>query len=271
MNALKFIPGIALSTVVALSVGSARAEEYAVVPVPDGGTLSGTVTLKGTPPPPKQFDLAKFPNMAFCAKFDSNGEGHRLVQQVNVGKRNALKDVVVYMEVKQGKPFEFTWAGVKADGCRFLAQGPSTLAGVVVKKKEIRIENMDADPADPKAVTGVLHNPHGYEVYGSNNASLFNLPLPEKGQVIRKSVILRKKESILKIECDQHNYMQVFFHPVDNPYYAIVGDDGTFQIDQIPPGEYEMHAWHPVLGTQETMITVTANGQAKADFTFAAK
>ena len=253
----------------ALSVIPAYAEEYQVVPVPDGGTVTGSILLKGGPPPAKQYDLAKFPNSGYCGKVDSDSAGHRLVQQVNVGKHNALKDVVVYLDVDRGKPFEFNWTGVKADGCRFLAQGPSTLAGVVVKKKEIRIENMDADPSDPKAATGVLHNPHGYEVFGSRNSTLFNLPLPEKGQVIRKPVMLRQKESVLKVECDQHNYMQVFFHPVDNPYYAVVSDDGTFQIDQIPPGEYEVHAWHPVLGKQEATVTVTAHGQAKVDFTFA--
>jgi hypothetical protein len=65
--------------------------------------------------------------------------------------------------------------------------------------------------------------------------------------------------------------MQAFFHPVENPYYAVVGDDGTFRIDQIPPGKYDVHAWHPTLGVQETIVTVAPNGQSKADFKFAAK
>lgn len=96
---------------------------------------------------------------------------------------------------------------------------------------------MDADPTDPKAATGVLHHPHGYEVAGASTATIFNLPLPEKGQVIKKPVILQKKDSVFKLECDQHNFMQAFFLPVENPYYAIVRDDGSFRIDGHPAGD----------------------------------
>jgi hypothetical protein len=231
------------------------------------------VTFKGVPPAPKTFALDRFPNPGFCSKTDSDGNGNRVVQEVKIGKDQTLKDVVIYIEnVQNGKPFEFKGTKVNADGCRFLVQGgPSTFAGVVVKKKEIAIENMDADPNDPKAVTGVLHNPHAYEVAGASSSTIFNLPLPEKGQVVKKPVTLRKKESIFKVECDQHNYMQVYFQPVTNPYYAIVGEDGSFSIDGIPPGTYEVYAWHPTLGKQEVNVTIPAKGQAKADFAFAAK
>ncbi len=239
----------------------------------EGGTLTGKVTFKGVPPAPKTFAFDKFPNPGFCSKTDSDGNGNRVVQEVKVGKDHALKDVVIYIEdVQSGKPFEFTGTKVNADGCRFLVQGgSSTFAGVVVKKKEIAIENMDADPTDPKAVTGVLHNPHAYEVAGANSSTIFNLPLAEKGQVIKRPVILRKKDSIFKLECDQHNFMQVFFLPVENPYYAIVGDDGTFRIADIPPGTYEVYAWHPTLGKQEANVTIRANRHTTADFSFAAK
>jgi hypothetical protein len=259
--------------IVALATVSAARAEYAEAPVADGGTLTGKVMFKGAVPAPKTFDFAKFPNPKFCEKFDSDGKGHRVVQEVKVGKDNALKDVVVYIEdVEKGKPFKFDGTDVKAEGCQFRVQGgPSTFTGVVVKKAEIRVENMDADPTDPKAATGVLHNPHAYEVAGASSSTIFNLPLPEKGQVVKKPVILRKKESIFKVECDQHNYMQVYFQPVTNPYYAIVGEDGSFSIDGIPPGTYEVYAWHPTLGKQEVNVTIPAKGQAKADFAFAAK
>ena len=271
MNARSRVAGVVVG-VVALAAASVAKAEYAEVPVADGGTLTGKVMFKGAVPAPKIFEFAKFPNSGFCEKTESDGKGRRVVQEVKVGKDNALKDVVVYIEgIEKGKPFNFGGTDVKADGCRFLVQGPSTFAGVVVKKKEMRVENLDADPSDPKAATGVLHNPHAYEVAGASNSTIFNLPLPEKGQMVKKPVTLRKKESIFKLECDQHNYMQAFFAPVDNPYYAIVGEDGTFSIDGIPPGTYEVYAWHPTLGKQEANVTIPAKGTAKFDFAFAAK
>jgi hypothetical protein len=251
------------------SEGGGPAKGYEEAPVPDGGTVSGKVTFKGTVPPAKVVDLAKFPNPGFCSKV-SNGKGSRVIQEVKV-KDGALQDVVVYIDgIMKGKPFKFNGTDVKADTCQFLVQGgPSTFAGVVMKKTDFRVENMDADPSDPKAVTGVLHNPHTYEVFGTNNITMFNVPLAEKGQVINKKVILRKKDSIMKLECDQHNFMQAFFQPVSNPYYAVVGPDGSFTIDQVPPGDYEIEAWHPILGEVEQKITVPAKGKVTTNFAFA--
>lgn len=277
----RFILGCALVAAVVAIVGgwgipidSAQEAEgggggYQEAPVPDGGTITGKIMFKGTVPPAKVFELAKFPNAGFCGKI-SDGKGNRVIQEVKVNKDGALQDVVVYIGgITKGKPFKFNGTDVKADACQFLAQGPSTYAGVVMKKAEFRVENLDADPNDPRATTGVLHNPHTYEVFGASNNAMFNVPLAEKGQVINKKVVLRKKESIMKLECDQHNFMQAFFRPVSNPYYAVVGEDGSFTIDGVPPGDYEIEAWHPVLGEMEQKVTVAAKGKATVNITFA--
>ncbi len=263
------VAAIVLAGAVGL-IGSPVASAYEEAPVTDGGTITGKVNFKGKAPEPKLFEFAKFPNSEFCAKADSDGKGNRIVQQVSV-KGGALADVVVYIEgIEKGKPFKFNGTDVESNICRFhVIGGPSKLTGVVVRKAELRVLNTDADPNDPKAATGVLHNPHGYEKFGTSSTTLFNLPLPEKGQSIKKPVVLRKKESFMLIECDQHNYMQVFFQPVDNPYYAVVGEDGSFTIDGVPPGNYELHAFHPILGSQEAKVTVAAKGKATADFSFA--
>ena len=264
--------GSALMIMVGL-IGAPYALAYEEIAVTDGGSIKGKVSFKGTAPEPKSFEFAKFPNSDFCAQVDSDGAGNRIVQQVNV-KNGALADVVVYLnKVEKGKAFKFDGTDVETAICRFHVQGgPSTLTGVVVKKASIRVLNTDADPNDPKAETGVLHNPHGYEKAGTRSLTLFNLPLAEKGQTIDKPVKLRKKGSFMLIECDQHNYMQVYFQPVANPYYAIVNEDGTFSIDGIPPGSYEVSAFHPILGTQKLEgITVAANGAATADFSFSPK
>lgn len=267
----QFMTGFALLGAVSLigfSYSSAGAE-YVGGPVSGGGSISGKVTFKGTAPEAKKFDLKKFPNSDFCAKI-SDGKGSRELVEVKVGKDGSLSDVVVLIEsIEKGKEFKFDGTDVEAENCQFLVRGgPSTFVGVVMKKADIRVKNMDADPNDPKAVTGVLHNPHGYEVFGANNSTTFNVPLAEKGQVVTKKVVLRKKDSVMKLECDQHNYMNTWFHPVENPYYAVVGADGSFTIDNIPAGDYEIEAWHPLLGEVEAKVTVPAGGKATHNFTF---
>jgi len=267
----RFLEILLIGTILSalLPIGAFGYEETTVT---NGGSVVGIITFKGPVPPPKEFEFSKFPQPKFCGQVDNDGKGHRLFREATVGKDGCLSDVVVSIEkIEKGKPFTFNGTDTHADICRFLVQGgPSQLVGVVMKKAEFRVKNMDADPTDPKTATGVLHNPHLYEEYGSSNSTIFNLPLPEKGQEIKKPVILRKKESILHLQCDQHNYMNSYYYPIDNPYYAIVASDGRFTIGEIPPGEYEIYAWHPTLGKQETKIKVIAGGKTIANFLFSA-
>jgi hypothetical protein len=246
---------------------------YEATSVTNGGSVNGKIIFNGEVPSPKSFDLDKFPQPKFCGKVDSDEKGHRLLHDVNVGKDGVLADVVVSIEnIEKGKPFKFAGTDTNADICRFLVQnGPSKFVGVAMKKAEFRVKNLDADPTDPKAATGVLHNPHLYEELGSSTSTIFNLPLPNKDQVINKPTILRKKGSFLHMQCDQHNYMNTYYYPVENPYYAVVGADGTFGIDGIPPGDYELHAWHPILGIREAKINITAGGTVTQNFSYGIK
>jgi hypothetical protein len=60
-------------------------------------------------------------------------------------------------------------------------------------------------------------------------------------------------------------YVGVF----SNPFFAVTGADGKFTISGLPPGTYELEAWHEKLGVRSATVTVPASGAAKADFTFA--
>ena len=266
---------LGVSLLFAFSGVSGAVADYTEAPVADGGSIAGKVTFKGAQPPPAAFAFSKFPNEKFCAQADSDGKGNRIRQDVKV-KDGGLADAVVYIEkIEKGKPFKHPGTDVAINGCRFQVQGgPSQAVGVVVKKSEIRVTNNDADASDPKSATGVLHNPHTYDIKGTQSTTLFNKPLPTKGQVLKESIKpiwFKKEDSFMKMECDQHNYMNAWFVPVTNPYYAIVGEDGSFEIGDVPPGKYTVKAWHPILGFQKQEIEVAAKGKAATVFEFASK
>ena len=67
---------------------------------------------------------------------------------------------------------------------------------------------------------------------------------------------------------DHHDFMHGFVFVARNPYYAVVGADGSFKIDDIPPGEYNIKAWHGTLGEQKAKITVEGGKTAQTDFEF---
>jgi hypothetical protein len=234
-----------------------------------GGTVEGKVTFTGKPPAPKEFLFSKFPNPKFCVKNtnkDAKGE-KRLLHEVQVGKDGGLKNAVVAVTGIDDPKFqeEFTGQDIQAELCEFK---PYTTV-VVANQKSFRVMNNDADPDDPKSVKGVLHNPHSFEVTGPSSTTIFNIGLPEKGKGLDKPLKLRKvaQGSVFKLICDQHEFMQVWGLPVTSPYYAVVGEDGKFEIKDIPAGKYKVVAWHPALNKQKPLeqeIEIKDGAEAKA-------
>lgn len=224
-----------------------------------GGTIAGKVIYTG-PPEEREFLFAKLPNARFCPKIAQKKPGlvkgdKRIFKTIEVGPDGGLKAAVVAVTDIEDKAFidEYTGTDSVAELCEFV---PYT--GVVVPQKSFRVVNVDADPDDPKSAKGVLHNPHTFEILGSNSTTIFNVGLAEKGSKLNKPVVLRKVKqgSIFRLQCDQHEFMQSFFLPVMNPYYAIVKDDGTFEIREVPAGQHRLVAWHPFAGRVEVEVEV---------------
>ena len=253
-----------------------------------GGTITGKVTFSGRVPAPKEFTFSKFPNAEFCKKNGQKSEDGeiRLLKEVAVTKDGGLKNAIVsvrdikeknwlkskkLMNLCKSLPQRFVQAcaGVPRielviDMCEFF---PYT--GVVVNRGRFSVENHDADPDDPKSAQGVLHSPHGFDVLGARSSTLFNIPLPKKGDSLNKRVNMRMTEegSIMRLQCDQHEFMQAWFLPVDNPHYAKVNEDGTFEISNVPAGIHKILAWHPVAGKVEAKVEVPNEGTVEANFT----
>ena len=212
-----------------------------------GGTIAGKVTYSGKPEK-KEFSFAKFPNPKFCPKNPHkelmDGD-KRFLPTIEVGKDGGLKNAVVAVVDVEDKAFVDGYKGTEviAEFCEFLPY-----SGVVVNNKNFHVENHDADPDDPKSTQGVLHNPHSFTVKGSTSATGFNIGLAKKGDKLDKPVTFRggaEKDGFYRLQCDQHEFMQSFFLPVSNPHFAVVKDDGTFEIKDVPPGKHKVVAWHP--------------------------
>ena len=212
-----------------------------------GGTISGKVTFAGKSEQ-KEFLFSKFPNPKFCPKIPDktlmDGD-KRFLKTIEVGKDGGLKNAVVAVIDVEDKAFVDGYSGteVTAAFCQFLP-----FAGVVVNNKSFKVENLDADPDDPKSLQGVLHNPHSFVVKGTSSATGFNIALAKKGDKLDKPVVFRggaEKDGFYRLQCDQHEFMQGYFLPVSSPHFAVVKDDGSFEIKDVPAGKHKVVAWHP--------------------------
>lgn len=245
----KFSLTIAVVAAAGLLAGPAFGYEEAAVN--DGGAVVGKISFKGKVPEPQHFLVQKNPE--FCGK-------ERDFHHVRV-KDGALQNVVVVIEgIAKGKPFAHAPTEFIGKECTFLP----FVTFVTSKGKDgfpvFKIENTDT----------VIHNPHTYQVVGNVRSTLWNIGLPEKGSKLEKELRVRKG-NVVKLECDQHDFMHSWARVVEHPYFAVVDDGGSFKIDGVPAGKYKLVAWHPILGEQSQDVTVSANGSAKADFTFEGK
>jgi hypothetical protein len=80
-----------------------------------------------------------------------------------------------------------------------------------------------------------------------------------------------KPEIMIPVKCNIHSWMHAFIGVLDHPYFAVSGDDGSFEIKNLPPGTYTIGVWQEKLGTQEQQVTVGPLGKAEANFTFKGK
>ena len=250
--------GLSFGVLVQVSMGPGTlgsAHAYDTVVVKDGAVVRGTVTFQGTVPESKEFELRRYPDQVFCGAL-SDGNGHRFLKEVHVGQGGGLKDVVVVVEgVQSGKPFTFTNAQVEANVCQFLP-----FVTVVSDKRQLTVTNRDP----------VSHDIQGYAYDQAGVDIVLHRP-SLKATGTTDVVHLVKGRRVFTMQCGVHPYMQNWGYAIDNPYYAVTGQDGVFSIGDLPPGSYRVKAWHPILGVQERKVTVTSNDTATLEVQFDAK
>ncbi len=219
---------------------------YDVASVADGAVVSGKVVFKGKVPEPKKLLITK--DQKVC------GEGYIERHEVKVSPGGGLQHVVVALEgVSKGKAWE------KPNGYVLDQKKCTFVPYLQVVPKGGKLTIVNSDPH--------LHNIHSYELIGRAKRTLFNIAQPTQGHKVSKTVKPRRGKEI-RIQCDAHDWMLGWIYVVENPYYAIVGKDGSFTIQDIPPGTYKLKVWHPFLGKKEQNVTLSAKGKLKVNFEF---
>jgi hypothetical protein len=59
-------------------------------------------------------------------------------------------------------------------------------------------------------------------------------------------------------------YIAVFHHP----FFAITGEDGTFDLKNVPPDDYVIQAWHEKYGVLTQKVTLGPGQTKSLDFAF---
>lgn len=227
----------------AASGGVAEEDAY-VVPPAEAAMITGTVQFEGTAPPPEPINMADEPT---CAEKHGSEGPHR--ETVAVNDNGTLRNVFVHVAEGLGDRRFATADDEKLmdqDGCVYQPHVMGVQTG-----QTITFRNSD----------GLLHN---INAQADQNRS-FNISQPQNMESERE---FSQPEVMVPVRCDVHGWMEAYIGVVDHPYFAVTGDDGTFTIENLPPGDYTIEAWHERYGTQTMQVSVAAQETGETSFTF---
>ncbi len=211
------------------------------------GRITGKVRFEGNEWKPKRLDITTVDGVCVNGHKPDGLWSESFIMSTD----RALKDVVVY--IKEGAP-----------GASNAPKDPVVLDQVKCQYiPHVAVVQL-GQPLLVKSSDGILHNVHmiGPPVPGGE----LNESMSRPSEL--KPITLKKPQVALRVWCEVHNWMEAWIAIVPHPFYDVTGEDGTFVIENVPPGTYKLAAWQEKLGEKAYVnVTVTAGGTATADFT----
>jgi hypothetical protein len=201
-------------------------------------TITGKALFEGTSPAPTMLKADADPT---CQALHPDGISD---DAVIVNANGTLKNVFVYVKEGVSGTFEAPKEPVIFDqkGCLYTPK----VFGIQVKQP---LEILNSD--------NTLHNVHAL----AKNNKEFNLGMPIQGMKLKKS--FDKPEIMVKFKCEVHPWMAAYAGILEHPFFGVTGDEGTFEIKDLPPGQYVLEAWHEKYGVLTQNITIAGEGDTQ--------
>jgi plastocyanin len=201
------------------------------------------VKFKGTADKPTRIDMSADP---FCAQAHPTAA---TTEDVLPDASGGLENVVVYVSDGLGTttfPVPDTPAVMEQKGCQYKPHVLAMRAG-----QKLSVVNSD----------NTTHNIHPTP----NNNREWNISQPHGAPLEQ---VFAREEIAISVKCNIHPWMKSYIAVVKNPYFAVTGKGGTFELKDLPPGNYTLQAWHEKLGTKMKTVTVTAGASPTVEFDF---
>jgi hypothetical protein len=206
-------------------------------------TVSGKISFEGTPPPNEKVQMSSDP---YCQQ---KAADYPTLETVKVSD-GGLENVIVF--VSSGLPAGTSYATpttpveIDQHNCHYIPH-----VFTLMTNQPVKIKNSDM----------TLHNIHAW----AEKNPQFNVGQPVAGMV--NDTKFAKPELPLPIKCDVHKWMGAFVGVFDHPFHTVSKMAGTFEL-KLPPGKYEVTAWHEKFGQKTMMVEVADNDKKDVNFSF---
>ena len=206
------------------------------------GTLRGIVRLTGAQiPDPSLIENTTDPEI--CGRVQQTQD--LVVQRDDRG----IANVIVAL---RGVPPEKVPAATRPDRLVLDNRNCQFVPHVAVLSVGGTIETVSHD--------AVLHTVHFY------GALERNVALPNESATTTVTV---SEPGMIAVLCDVHGWMKAFIRVDSHPFHAVTDAEGTFVIEGIPAGVYELDAWHERLGSQSVSVGIEPGAIAEVELTYA--
>src|SRR3954470_10259687 len=240
-----FVRQILILCLLAAPTGIASAQGgYQVVPVSNGGTITGIVKWGGAEP--RGLDVAVNKDPEIC-----DPQSHKTVdlERMVLGPDNGVANTVIFLKnISSGKGMNLPEVRRTLDQkqCRYEPH-------ILLVPQSAQLQMKSSDP--------VLHTVH------MEGAATFNVAFPFTNRVITREM---DTPGVVNLQCNGgHVWMNAEAIVVSHPYYAVTDRDGKFQLTDVPAGDYQVVAWHEgwrVLGRKTTLDVFSQKSIARAVF-----
>jgi len=217
-------------------------------PTPGGdgaetAVLKGFVRLTGALPPAARLSMNADP---CCAKLHPAG---LTAEDTIAGADGGLQNAVVFISDGLGdRTYELPHqpAMIEQKGCVY---NPHVVA--VRANQELDVMNNDA----------TTHNLHPLPV---NNREWNRAQAPGT----RADMTFAREEVAILMKCNVHPWMRSYIAVFKHPFFAVTGKGGRFELNNLPPGNYTIEAWHEKLGTSTQKVSVGPGVTKELEFVF---
>ena len=195
-------------------------------PEPPPSVVRGTVKFRGIPPKPRHSKIFDVPGVP---------GGFRAIEEPIADADGNVRGAFVY--VKKG--LEGRW---------FPAPRTPALLFQSELMYEPRVLGIQAgQPLEVRNLDRVLHSAHALPAVNRE----FGMAVPPP-----QTFTFEGAEIMIPFQCDVHPWMRAWVGVVDHPFFAVTGEDGKFELGNLPAGKYTIGAWHERLAIEDREIEV---------------
>ena len=150
-----------------------------------------------------------------------------------VGEKNGLANAFVYLK-KAPTGWNLPTETESGTLVKVTPKGFSPRASILQVGHDLTIDNTLPVVANP-VLMPVKNKP-------------FNHAIAPTKRLFLKSPFKNRESLPVRLKSDIHLWMEGYVLALDHPFAAVSDTAGGFQIDNLPPGEYEFSVWHERVG-----------------------